>query len=73
MMVDYMEVLKALSCCTSEVGNSCEEGCDDCPYLETVCDEPSVEYVALPVPLVENVQAILREGAELWQRGGEKS
>jgi hypothetical protein len=27
-----------------------------------------VEYVALPVPLVENVQAILREGAELWQR-----
>ena len=36
MMVDYMEVLKALSCCTSEVGNSCEEGCDDCPYLETL-------------------------------------
>ena len=40
--------------------------CDGCPYLGGPCDMPFIEYVKLPVHLLEDIRAEMYEPESPW-------
>jgi len=44
-----------------------EGGCDECPYLGGPCDMPFIEYVTLPVHLLEDIRAEMYEPESPWK------
>ena len=64
------EILKGISCCLQETEEDKVLSCEDCPYLRKGCDNPVEVYVTLPISLVEDVRAHLKEDDQEW---GKKS
>ena len=47
-------ILEALDCCMKVFG------CEKCPLLGDICDDPKVEYMEIPVPLMEEIKREIR-------------
>ena len=54
-------IAQALKCCGKE-----DTDCDNCPYLGGPCDQPFLEFVRLPVFLLEDIKTELFEPAAPW-------
>lgn len=52
----------ALKCCGKE-----DTDCNKCPYLGGPCDQPFIEFVMLPVFLLEDIRAEMFEPESPWE------
>ena len=55
-------VAQAIKCCGQE-----DKDCNNCPYLGGACDMPFIEFVMLPVHLLEDIRAEMYEPDSPWE------